>query len=857
MTSKKYFAPLLASLVSFALCLCLSQAQSDLRARVIHVAAGKPAIDVYLNGALAAADLSYGESSASFRLPAGEVELQARIAGAASKLMLQAIDLESDASVIVLGSNADEPVHIIADDLSPLEFGMTRLLIVNALADGSGIDILATADERLNGEDIGPGSALGALDMRADQVDFGLLSAGADGETELHDISAALPAGTSNLLIIHGGSDDPQLLHAARPTDAEADGRSGRVRFVHAVQGAAPIDLKIDDHMMVPSLAFGKPSEHIALPSGSHQLTLSLGGTIIASSRLELSAGQMHTVAILGSPALLKPYAYEDSLQDLNEASTLVNLINAVPNSSVSRLRLESGAIVAADVGYGEAGGAAQIVPGKQAMSMNLEIGDDTGTVEVPPRTFYPGSYYNLIALSGSAFTAPRLLIAETSLMRRLSAASPMSEIAAQDNTEAPEADSEDSEVQADEPDTVAQADETSAPATATDADATAAQESATEAEETGEPAADLPAGPSIVAGPYAIINLDPDARLQLRQYPSSDALSLGLLPGETELIVLGRRGVTEILPGETTDLPIDLGDFTVDPAASLFPAQDLRQADTWLFVMYQTEDRGSLVGWVNAYYLQVYDETGESQRLASLPTVRQNRAGSSFNTDMQPPALADHVSARVYGLNANALLNVRVSNNPDSEVMLQLAPDSELTLIGFDEEDAWAFVDYAADTGNIVRGWVSADYVQVLLNGEPALVDRLRALDETVAPHISDQARGSVRSSEASGPTPIPLPDDMMKGIVGEVALDPGAMLHLRQQPDLDAESLALIPAGTKVAISGITANAEWLKTSYADREGWIAAHYITLLLRGRQYHRAYVESLLPAHDNQGNSTG
>jgi uncharacterized protein YgiM (DUF1202 family) len=271
---------------------------------------------------------------------------------------------------------------------------------------------------------------------------------------------------------------------------------------------------------------------------------------------------------------------------------------------------------------------------------------------------------------------------------------------------------------------------------------------------------------------------------------------------------------------------------------------------------MYQTADGGGLLGWVNAFYLQVFDETGDEQRLASLPMVRQNRAGGTHNTDMQSPALADHVTARVYRLNPDALLNMRMANDPNSEVITLLALNTELTLIGLDEADEWAYVDYAADTGEIIRGWVSAAYVQLLLNGEPVRVGTLRALDETVAPRISSLLRGDIRSAEDAGPTPIPPPDDMMQGIVGEVALDPGAMLHLRRQPDADAKSLALIPAGTKVTISGITESAEWLKTSYQEQDGWIAAHYVALLLRGRLYHRTYVESLLPVHDNRGNPT-
>ena len=381
--------------------------------------------------------------------------------------------------------------------------------------------------------------------------------------------------------------------------------------------------------------------------------------------------------------------------------------------------------------------------------------------------------------------------------------------------------------------------------------------EAVSESAAIGEPDAEPEVGPSLVMGPYAIVDLEPSARLQLRQYPTSNALSLGLLPGKSDLTVLGRRGLSQYFAGESADLPVDLSGYTADPAAALYPAEDLRPADTWLFVMYQTEDSGALVGWANAFYLQVFNETGGTQRLASLPMVRQNRAGSTFNTEIRPPNLADHVSAHVFGLNPNAMLNMRVSNNPDSEVMTQLAPNTALSLVGFDEADQWAFVDYDPDTGEIMRGWVSAAYLQLLLKGKPVLISTLRALDETIAPQISSQLRGSVRRADPAGPTPIPPSEQMMTGVIGEVALDPGAMLHLRRRPNTDAESLAMIPAGATVAIGGITENAEWLKTSYAERDGWIAARYVALLLRGRLYNRDYVESLLAPHDNTGNPSG
>lgn len=858
MTGRKYFASLIVIIVTAAMWTAIPQAQTAARARLIHVASTTPAVDIYINGELAAADLSYGESSAHFRLPAGAAEFKVNIQGTHTQLFLQRFTFERDFTSIVMSSNARAPLAFISDDLRPLDFGMSRLLIVNALDDDASFNIASADDDRLPGEDIAPGASLGPIELAADQIEFSLLPQRGEGDAADANFNAILPAATSSLLVIYGNSDDPQLLQAMAAADAP--GQSGRVRFVHAVQGAAPVDLKIDERLIVPSLAFAAPTEHIALPGGSRELTLSLGGTVLSSMKLDVSAGQMQTVVLMGTPAALKIHQYQDSPRDLSASTAVVNLVNAVPNSAVSRLRLGSGAIVAADVGFGEEGGAAQIVPGRHSMSLILDIGDERGAIEVPPAHYYAGSYYNLIALSGSAFSAPRLLIAETSLLRRVTAAPPdMPAAAAQETAmkaEEPGTDADTSQATAQtqaEPETQAAID-TEAEG---EGDSPVDAQPATDSGAPGETDAPGEQGPSLVMGPYALVDLDPSARLQMRQYPSSDAMSLGLLPRESELIVLGRRGLTVFYPGETPDLPLDLSDFTTDPAAALYPAQDLQRADTWLFVMYQTDDGGALLGWANALYLRVYDETGGQQRLASLPTIRQNRAGSTFNTEAQPPDLADFVTARVHRLNPDALLNMRAANDPDSEVMLQLAPNADLILLGLDEADAWAFVDYAAKTGEIFRGWVSADYVQLLLNGEAVTPNALRALNETMAPKIGSGIRGSIRQLEVDGPTPIPPSDEIMQGIVAEIALDPGGMLHLRRRPDIHAESLALIPAGTRLSISGVTENTAWVKASYDEQDGWIFAHYVALLLRGRLYDRSYVVSLLPAHDNAGNPTG
>ncbi len=822
-------------------------AQAEARARFIHAHAGAPAIDLYINGELALEALVPGAASSALTLPAGSLEVSALVAGEGSVFLQDTVPLAADAAV-VLAPGAG--LALLADDLSPLEFGKARILIFNAFADGVIFSTSPLPGQPPIGEAIALGQSAGPFEVAAGGLDLAFVPG--NGDRSALEARANLHAGTSNILVVRSAADKPELLLASAPTDG-IEG-AGRVSFAHAVQGAAAMDLVLDDTLIVPGLSFASASPHIAVPAGEHELSVRLGTAELATIYLQVRADEMGTVALLGSPGSLHIAAFADDPLGLEDASAALRLINGIPSSTVQHLRLEDGAAIAEELHFAGAAPSVSIPPGAQAMSLSLLIGDESGLIPVPRARFYGGAFYNLFALSGGTFSAPRLLIAESGLERRISALMPVPEeemspamaseeaaIAADDMGDAEDAENTaDAAEISDEPEASAAPSEDEAPPPAA------------AAAEINEPAVDS-ANRFLGLSPHASVALDPSANLQLRQYPSSRALSLGLLTGGSDLMVLGRRGPSVFQEGETADVPVDLSDLTVDPAQNLNPYQDLAPEDTWLYVMYETPDGGALYGWVNAFYLNVYDEIGDAQRLRSLALVRQNYPGSALHTSLRPPELSDHISVRVSNLDANAFLNIRAGNDVGSEVLGHLPPDARVKLIGLDLAEAWVMIEYE-EAETITRGWVSADFVELLLNNSPVTVSALRTLDPTVAPTISDWERGRIRIVDPDAPTPVSPPEDMMsEGIVGEIALDPGAMLHLRRYPDATSESLALLAAGSKMLIGGMTENGEWFRTNYLERDGWLAAQYVKLLLRGRVYARDYVMSLLPVYDDLG----
>ena len=552
MTRTQRIVTLLMVALVAAIVTSFTSSQGTALIRFLHLDAGTPTLDITLNGELAAADLPYGETTARLTVSAGQADMAAYLAGTSVEIASQRITLNGGAAAIILADAGDSRVHIVNEDLAPLPFGNSRLAFFNAL-DVQAQASIALQDETLIMETLAAGSASSSVASSADTYDI-VLETG--GEMPIGSIGQPLAAGSFNLLAIHGSSAAPELLNSASELEGEAD--SGRVRFIHAIEGAAPVDLRVDGQLIVPALAFAAPSPSIALPAGSRDIAVNLGAAEIMSERVQLRAGERITVILMRTNDGLGIFAFADAASAVNAESAVVSLVNSIPDSVINYLQLESGAIIALNVQTNEAGSSAKIVPGRQAMTLHLNIGGNQGEVPISPRYFHSGSYYRLVALAGGVFSAPRLLIVESSLQREISALPASADVApktisAPEKTTHPDtpavvepiAESA-SQQQAVEPDTQESAEQTPEELAAVAVEDVVAQDDS-------QSDAPMPPEPSLT--PYATVKVNPDAALHMRQYPSSDAMSLGLLPSASNLMILGRRGPSQF-SGEPNPLP-------------------------------------------------------------------------------------------------------------------------------------------------------------------------------------------------------------------------------------------------------------------------------------------------------------
>lgn len=807
MTFKKVFAIYMLIIASLFTSASIVLAQGQGGVRFIHAVPGAPTVDVYVNNQLAVADLSFGDASAYINVPSGDLSISANAAGTANVVFSQTSNVNDGAAVTMVASSASAPqFDAVVDDRRALALGNTRFSIVHGIEGGPAVDVIFLADGTVIADGLAYGASIGTFDVPVDTYELAVVPTGSDVSASIADLALPLSGGTTNIVLVYGTADAPQALVASAPTAAAAD--SGLVRFAHAVFGADAVDVTINDTLVIPGLSFESPSEHIALPAGSHDVVLSLDGTEIASTSLDVTAGEAQTVVALGTPDDLSVSAFADDLSGLSADTALVSVINAIPDSTINNLSLSDGTSIAADLAFDAASSSSNIASGSQAFSMDLTLGTDSGAVDIPASQFYGGSYYNLIALPGNMFTGPQLLMVETSVLRGLSDAG--------DVVAEPVEDTTGGEVVIVTP----------PPATSGDEGTSTAR-----------------------------VNLDPGANLQLRQYPSPEALSLGLAPSGSVFDVLGRRGPSEYFEGEPADEPVDLSDFGEDdPAEGLDEDDDLAAEDTWLFVAYSTPDGGAINAWVLAQYLQVFDDEGAPQRLADLDLVRQNEAGEAVATEITPPSESvDRVSVVIFNLNPGVLLNIRRTKGTDGEVLARVETGTVLGFIGVDEAEEWVFIEYLSPDGGSITGWVSTQYVQYQLNGSLSDLEEIADEDETLVNIVDEDERGEI-SGDVQRPA-LPTPDPLEDVVVGEVLLDAGASLQLRRTPNLDGESLDLIPTGTRLFIDGITSNQDWYNVTFEDVEGWVSTQYLVLSFNGEFVEINEIINEIETFSNDGES--
>lgn len=772
--------------------------------RFVHAIPGLQAVDVYINGSLSVKGLSYGSASGYINAPAGTQRLRVTITGLTTTLFEQTTTLPAGDSATYIAASTDDLVFVeFRDDLTPLAFGSSRLLIINAISNSQPLDIQVSGpgiDAQTIISGMGYTGSVGPSQPPANLYEISALpTAGGDPLVDLAPVS--LVAGVSNMVILYGTPNAPQTLIVRAPVAGDDD--SGLVRFAHGVADAPAVDITVNGTIIAARVVYGGTTPHIALPAGEHTVALQVAGSgvDVLSRSFTVEAGTAATVAALGTLDELGVEVFADDLTGINRRTALVSVINTIAESSGVTVTLADGTPLADNLPAGEQSSVVSLNPPlESAVTVDVSFGEAVASTSLPAQVFYGGVYYNAFVVSTA--DGAGVVFAPTQVIPFIDSAPGAVELVFATPTP--------------EPTVTPQTEVVTAPET--------------------QPQATQPA-PIIVSTaapqfPTARVVLDPTANLQLREYPRSDALSLGLAPSGSILQVNGREGAPIDIEGNP--IPNEDGTDYVDPAELLESERDdLTPSQTWLNITFATPDGGAIIAWVNAQFLDVRAPDGDPQRLADLDTIPRNRPGARQNTQITPPPVRrDFVVAEVFNLDPNVNLNIRRTPQTTGEVLARVSNGQELEFLGVGESGNWVFVGYEPPEGGRVTGWASQLYIRYTFNGAPINFEQMEARGLFLTADEETQ-RGVV--SAGTPPLAQPTVDPLRDAFVATVVLDPTANLNLRRNPNVDAEVLARIPSGSQVVVFTRTPSGDWLEATFEGARGWIASQFVTLAFNGR----------------------
>ncbi len=696
MTSVRW--PRRLGLIAIALLIALvlvvpaaAQTDSDVaQARFLHALPGAGPVDVYVDGQLTLSGLAFGAPSLYVQMPAGEHAITVTQTGVTTPLWQQVITPAAGQSLTLIVSSTD-PLEftVFQDDLAPMPLGTARITGIHAIAGGPAVDVVLA-----DGRSVIPGlqynTPYGTLDVPTGVYELAVVPQGETIESALIPVTPlALDSNTSYSIVAYGTPSLPNILVLASPAQPVAT--SSGLRIVHGVADGPAVDVYLNDVLVAPALEFTDSTVVMPIPAGDYEASLlpagEADGTPVATSSLTLDSGVALTVVAVSTvegvtfqaaPAELATPTAEIAVVELISASVDVATIEQTDGSQV--VTADANEIAASAV---------------NATSESLNVLSDGANLLTIPGPIYGGAYYTVVvADSGDgavAFALPPLSIATTigSAPGEQTVATSLVGEATPAPTEAPAA----------QPTEAAASQPTEAPA---------AQPTEAAAQPTAAPAASVPT---------ARVLTDPGVNVHLRQFPSSAALSLALLPSGTPVDVLGRPG-EPTFPPDVTATPT--GTPFVDPATLLTdPADDLDPAETWLFVELVAPDGGTVNGWINALFLTTPELNGRPVRLADLPLVPANTAGqynSSFvPTPVPTQPFENQVVATIDQLNPGSNLHLRRNPTSESESLALIPAGTQLVVEGVNDTGEWYQVTYNGTTG-----WISNTYVSLTLNGRP-----------------------------------------------------------------------------------------------------------------------------------------
>ncbi|MCQ3929188.1 MAG: hypothetical protein DPW16_01920 [Chloroflexi bacterium] len=825
-----------------------AQSADTVLLRFVHALPDGEAVDVYVNDGLVVPALAYGQATPHLAFPVGDYTLALRPAGsdvADAAIFSQSFNLAAsrtgyrqNTAVIQADEGGNPALALYFDDLDPATLGFARMHLIHAVAGVAPIDL-----QRTDGAPILQGVTFnqvsGSVNLPVGNYDLVVTATGDTPENAL--LAVGNIEVNTNLLytviVIGTASDDPapSALVLTTPFFSNPAQDEILVSFAHGSGDAPAVDVYANDTPILVGLEPGDVTPHIPVPVGTVKLSLREAGALPNSaaafeSEVDLSSDSgAATIVALGSltDGTFNFSLFTDEIADLDSATARIHVINTV-TTGPANLELSDGTALASALASFAASNPVDVPAGTYSVTGGFDEEAGPVSISLPDQTFVGGTHYTLLVFSAAT---PGLGLAYTVI-----------------NT------ASNSFTGAVGTEVVAAATEEPIEVTPVATDATPVAVVTTPPPLT--PIATTPVAvtpPPVVSAPPAtqaftgVVNLDSGVNLQCREYPTSAAFSLGLVPNGSTLILQGFAGPIDPEDGQP-NTPLEPGAFD-NPEL----AQDFNEI--WLNADWAAPQGGTIRCWVRADFLQIIykgrniNDIGkffELVELGEIDAVPSNYPGGAVDDSavvVPPSETAPQLPTATVNLNSGVNLQLRRTPSIQAESLALIPGGTDLSVlsraeitpgteIGAPQSPDWYFVQFATPDGSaLITGWVSADFVILTFNGRAITAEDVPLAEDPLP--VGEILAGS-GSPAIAVPTEAP--------IVGLVSIPGNGNLNLRDRPSTDGILVTPIPSGSTVIVLGRNGDGTWLNVRYevagqGASTGWVATEFVTVTRSGSAF--------------------
>ena len=401
--------------------------------RVVHASPDAPAIDVWVDDAVAVEGLAFGAASDFLSVAAGERRVRVVPAGSDPEdgaVLEEEVDLEEGSASVfaATGLLAEIEARVYEVDLGAFEEeGRARVRVVHAAPDAPEVTVAVKAGETLF-EGVGFGDASDYAELEEGTYDLEV-RAGDEEAVVLEAPDVAFAAGLVYDLFAIGRTEDTslRLLPVAAEARVPCAGLVGVgtatdacVRVVHASTGAPAVDVYVGETAVAENIAFGSATEYLNLPGGEHQVRIVPTGEPPDDAVIELTEefdeGRPYLIVAAGSLEEIEADVHEIDLGPLAAESARVRVVHAAADAGEVAVAIAGGPVLFEGVEFREATEYAVLAAGSYDLEARSTESEELA-VDVQGLVLEGGTVYDVVALgSVEEGTAQMLPLATTAV---------------------------------------------------------------------------------------------------------------------------------------------------------------------------------------------------------------------------------------------------------------------------------------------------------------------------------------------------------------------------------------------------------------------------------------------------------